>query len=121
MALKSMSVEKLQALKNQVEAAIHTKVNERRRELESELSKMAGYDGRGIGKTGRGGARGLVAPKYRNPDNPSETWAGRGLAPRWLAAAIKAGKRKEDFLIANASAASGKQPKKNRKIKKAKK
>jgi hypothetical protein len=33
--------------------------------------------------------RGPVAPKYRNPENPSETWAGRGLTPRWLAAAIK--------------------------------
>jgi hypothetical protein len=38
-----------------------------------------------------------------------------------LAAAIKAGKTKEDFLIARASAASGKQPKKTRKMKKAKK
>ena len=25
-----------------------------------------------------------VVPKYRNPDRPSETWAGRGKKPRWL-------------------------------------
>ena len=25
-----------------------------------------------------------VPPKYRNPDRPSETWAGRGKRPRWL-------------------------------------
>jgi DNA-binding protein H-NS len=42
----------------------------------------------------------VVPPKYRNPDNPSETWAGRGLKPRWLAAAIKAGKKLEHFSIA---------------------
>ena len=46
-----------------------------------------------------GGARGAVAPKYRNPDNPAETWAGRGLKPRWLAAALKAGHKLEDFSI----------------------
>ena len=40
-----------------------------------------------------------VAPKYRNPANPSETWAGRGKQPRWLAAQTGAGKRLEDFLI----------------------
>ena len=123
MALKTMSVEKLQDLKSKVEAAIHTRVIERRRELESELSKLAKYDGGGrVAKMGRGGARGSVAPKYRNPENPSETWAGRGLAPRWLTAAIKGGKKREDFLIAGAPKASAaKQPKKTRKVKKAKK
>ncbi|MET3928995.1 H-NS histone family protein [Lysobacter soli] len=40
-----------------------------------------------------------VAPKYRNPANPSETWAGRGKQPRWLAAQTSAGKKLEDFLI----------------------
>jgi hypothetical protein len=34
-----------------------------------------------------GGPQGSVAPKVRNPENPSETWAGRGLRPRWLVAA----------------------------------
>lgn len=40
-----------------------------------------------------------VAPKYRNPANPSETWAGRGKQPRWLAAQTSAGRKLEDFLI----------------------
>jgi DNA-binding protein H-NS len=119
MALKTMSVEKLQDLKSKVEAAIHARVIERRRELESALSKLGGYEGgRGRRRIGGGGARGTVAAKYRNPENPSETWAGRGLAPRWLAAQLKAGKKKEDFLIAGASTASAaKQPKKIRKMK----
>src|SRR4051812_16548556 len=25
-----------------------------------------------------------VRPKYRNPDNPAETWAGRGRKPKWV-------------------------------------
>jgi DNA-binding protein H-NS len=105
MALKSMSVGQLQDLKSQIEATISEKVRVRRQELESELSKLVGYGG--SGRRGRpGGRRGAVAPKYRNPDNPAETWAGRGLRPRWLTAAIKGGKKLEDFAIAPGTAAS---------------
>jgi len=42
-----------------------------------------------------------VAPKYRNPDQPSETWAGRGKQPRWLVKQLKSGRRIEDFSIRN--------------------
>ena len=117
MALKTMPISKLQALKSQVEAAISAKVTERRRELESELSKLGGISGGGKrGKPAGHGRMGAVAPKYRNPENPTETWAGRGLKPRWLAAAIKSGKKLEDFLIpgAVAKASAAKPTKKTR-------
>ncbi len=42
---------------------------------------------------------GKVAPKYRNPANPKETWTGRGKQPRWLAALTAKGKKADDFLI----------------------
>lgn len=38
-----------------------------------------------------------VAPKYRGPQG--ETWTGRGLMPRWLAALVAAGQSKDDFAI----------------------
>ena len=44
-----------------------------------------------------------VVPKYRNPERPSETWAGRGKQPRWLAAQLKSGKRIDDFRIRHAA------------------
>jgi len=118
MALKSMSIEKLVALKDQIEAMLSSKVVEQRRALESELAKLGGFQKSGS-KAGRGfGLRGAVASKYRNPENPAETWAGRGLKPRWLAAAIKSGKKAEDFLIAGAVASKangGKNPRKAKK------
>ncbi|GAB6194989.1 H-NS histone family protein [Lysobacter xanthus] len=40
-----------------------------------------------------------VAPKYRNPDNASETWSGRGKQPRWLQAQTGNGRALDDFLI----------------------
>nr|WP_219634254.1 H-NS histone family protein [Stenotrophomonas maltophilia] len=53
-------------------------------------------------RTGRKPAKSAgskVAPKYRNPANPSETWSGRGRQPRWLAALVQKGKEPSEFLI----------------------
>ena len=39
-----------------------------------------------------------VAPKYRDPVTGS-TWTGRGLKPRWVTAALEAGKSLSDLAI----------------------
>jgi DNA-binding protein H-NS len=122
MNLKSMSIDKLTKLRDQVDTALHSKVADERRTLEAELTKLSRLSTSQLRSKGLGlGVRGPVAPKYRNPENPSETWAGRGLTPRWLAAAIKAGKKLEHFSIAQkATQATKKAPKKVlRKAKKA--
>lgn len=43
------------------------------------------------------GARGPVKPKYRNPENPDQTWTGRGIAPKWIAGYAK--EDRDQFLI----------------------
>ena len=49
-------------------------------------------------KKGRKGNKGTkVAAKYRGPTG--ETWSGRGLAPKWLAALLAAGRRKDEFAV----------------------
>ena len=40
-----------------------------------------------------------IAPKYRDPANPANTWTGRGKQPRWLAEYTNGGRKVEDFLI----------------------
>jgi len=47
----------------------------------------------------KGRKLGKVAPKYRNPANPKETWAGRGQQPKWLAAETAKGRSLDEFLI----------------------
>jgi DNA-binding protein H-NS len=37
--------------------------------------------------------------KYRNLDNPDETWHGHGPRPNWLNKLIEAGRKQEEFLI----------------------
>jgi DNA-binding protein H-NS len=122
MNLKSMSIDRLSDLRNRVDAALSAKVIDQRRTLESELSKLTRFQGGGARAKavfGRGGTRGPVAAKYRNPEDASETWAGRGLKPRWLTAAIKSGKKLESFLIAGAAiSAKANGRKKTRKVRK---
>ncbi|MEO8810826.1 MAG: H-NS histone family protein [Rhodanobacter sp.] len=48
-------------------------------------------------KTKRSG--GKVAPKYRNPASPAQTWSGRGKRPHWFNDALKAGKKEKDLAI----------------------
>jgi DNA-binding protein H-NS len=40
-----------------------------------------------------------VLPKYRNPTQPSETWAGRGRQPRWVKMQLSLGTRLHDMVI----------------------
>ncbi|MDP1752548.1 MAG: H-NS histone family protein [Reyranella sp.] len=48
----------------------------------------------------KGPAKGTkLKPKYRNPAKKSETWAGRGLRPRWVVELMKQGKKLEDFAV----------------------
>src|SRR5262249_40576149 len=94
--LSEMSVEALMDLRKRVDQMLL----ERRAEIEKQLERV----GRAIAVVGgQGGQRGSalkgrkVPPKYRGPSG--ETWAGRGAKPRWLVAAIKGGKKLDDFLI----------------------
>lgn len=51
-------------------------------------------NGRGKGHTS------AVAIKYRDPKNSENTWSGRGRAARWLAQYEKAGRKRDEFLVA---------------------
>lgn len=61
-------------------------------------AKGAGRATKGVAKKA-GKSTGKVAPKYRNPDNPAETWTGRGKQPRWLAAHTGSGRSLDEFAI----------------------
>ena len=44
-----------------------------------------------------------VFPKFFNPEDPSQTWAGRGKQPRWLLEKLKSGHHVDDFRIQQAA------------------
>jgi DNA-binding protein H-NS len=100
MNLSGLDVQSLMDLRKQVGDALLARRATIQRQLES-LEDSVGSVGRGRGA--RGGRRvsamrGMkVPPKYRS--SSGETWAGRGARPRWLVAALKDGKKLDDFLI----------------------
>ena len=92
--LSGMSVEALMDLRMRVEA----RLVEHRAELQKQLESIAVVGGTRVVRGGGSALKGKkVPPKYRGPSG--ETWAGRGARPRWLVAAIKGGKKLDDFLI----------------------
>ena len=93
-SLSGMTVEALMDLREQVDEMLL----KRRAELEQQLERIAVAGGRRVVRGGASVLKGRkVAPKYRSPSG--ETWAGRGAKPRWLVAAMKGGKKLDDFLI----------------------
>jgi DNA-binding protein H-NS len=107
--LSLMSVDALLKLRDDIGVVLSRKVDD----LKGQLSRLTGGEiGNGRRKQGRATKGRKVAPKYR--DSEGNTWAGRGAQPRWLTAAIKAGKKREDFLIDKSAAASRKVAKKTR-------
>jgi DNA-binding protein H-NS len=105
--LSGMKVDALMDLRKQVEETLF----ERRAEIEQQLQKMgAVVGGARVVRGGRSTLKGRkVPPKYRSPSG--ETWAGRGAKPFWLVAAIKGGRKLDDFLI---DKSAGKRRKKRR-------
>jgi DNA-binding protein H-NS len=91
--LGSMSVEQLLQLRDDVGKELSRKTVV----LREQLSRLGGEiaPSRGRGRSALKGKK--VPPKYR--DRAGNTWAGRGAKPRWLVAAIKEGKKLEDFAI----------------------
>lgn len=102
--LNALTVDELLILRDSVTRALSSRVEAERRDLESRLARLNRgdlVDPFRMAKGGRVvGRRATVAPKYRNPDNPQETWSGRGRKPRWMTAALKAGKKMRDLKIA---------------------
>jgi DNA-binding protein H-NS len=88
--LSAMSIDALVKLREDINKILNRKANE----LRSQLSMLDG----GAAARPKASLKGKkVPPKYRSPSG--ETWAGRGVKPRWLVAALKRGKKLDQFLI----------------------
>ena len=94
--LSGLNVEGLMELRKQIDVVLHN----HRVELQRQLEGIGLLGGERVqrGRPGGSALRGRkVPPKYRSTSG--ETWAGRGAKPRCLEAAIKEGKKLENFLI----------------------
>ena len=101
--IKSMTIDELIVKKAQIEAAIQRHVANERQLLMKAIDRISVKKSPKPGRkrtTHPNSLKGKkLPPLYRNPKNPNETWAGRGLRPRWLVAALKMGKKIQAFAI----------------------
>ena len=96
--LSKKSVDELWVLHEEVDRLLCLKIAKEKARLEKRLSELRLH----TAATSDAPAKRFyppVHPKFRNPARPSETWAGRGKQPRWLAAELKNGKHLKDFRI----------------------
>ena len=105
----SWSLDELWALHGEISGILSARISAEKGELDKRLAVLS----RGTTVTGDLGdlqpvrdskprrKYPRVLPKYRNP-HTSETWSGRGKRPRWLVAAVKSGRKIEEFRISDA-------------------
>jgi DNA-binding protein H-NS len=98
--LELLSTEELWVLHENVAATLKAKIVAEQKVLEGRLSQLNGRSRvEQTGETPERRSYPTVFPKFRNPEQPSETWTGRGKKPRWLTAQLKSGKQIDDFRI----------------------
>lgn len=101
--LDDMSISELKQLEKEVARAIATfeirRVTEAKAEVE-EFAKKLGFKLGDLLDPGSSKKRApLNPPKYRNPENPEQTWSGLGRQPAWIKAALAEGKSLDEFAI----------------------
>ena len=111
--LGAMSTDEMWQLHTQIGQLLSVRLNSEKRELEKRLARLRrdyelpNTEAKPIERSAAERRRyPQVHPKYQNPDEPSETWSGRGKQPRWLTQALKTGHTIDEFVIAGV--ASGK-------------
>ncbi len=103
--LKTMSRMELKQLKQDIDEAIKDAEQRERREALEAAEKAAAEFGFSLDelssvKKQRGAAKASKpAPKYRNPENPEQTWSGRGRKPQWIHDALAKGVDVSDLEI----------------------
>ncbi len=107
---KKMSDNALNAYKKAIEKELKTRgrQEERRKQRAMEkLLKLAEKEGISVSELRAAGRKSTtrrkttakVKPKYRNPQDPSMTWSGRGRKPAWVQTHLDKGGKLEELAI----------------------
>ena len=94
--ISNLSVEELRRLTAEAEALIESNKDQEIEDAYNNIINIAESVGYSLEQLIEYGAhkrkkttRKAVEPRYRNKNNPSETWTGRGKQPRWLVAELE--------------------------------
>lgn len=103
--LQLLSIDELWILHEAIAATLAAKIAAEKKVLEERLKLLAkAHVEQTVKPFRRHRPYPPVLPKFRNPDEPAETWAGRGKQPRWVRKQLRSGKRMDDFRIESVAA-----------------
>ena len=103
--LKKMSRAELEDLRSKIDVALKEREKQELKTAREALAATAQEHGFSLDELlGKPTEKVVVKrapakPKYRNPDDATVTWSGRGRKPRWVVATEDAGKSLEDLAI----------------------
>ena len=93
--LEKMPHDALWELHQRIVEVLSRRLKDETRKLQKQLDEL----GRKSGDLLQRRPYPKVQPKFRNPNNPSETWSGRGKMPRWLVILIASGRNRDEFRV----------------------
>ena len=101
--LDAMDLSDLKKLRKAVDRAIQDYEERKRtqaRNAAEEAARELGFTLEElVAAKGMKKSRSISPAKYRNPDDPAQTWSGRGRQPQWMKDALENGADRDDFLI----------------------
>ena len=95
--LSGLNIDQLTDLVGKAQSEMASRERQRRKDLRTELERRIVADGYKLadifpelGSGGASAARRQKRPaKYRNPQNPEDTWSGIGRTPKWVVAIVE--------------------------------
>ena len=97
--LVKMPLDQLWRLHEQVIQLLDRKLQQEARKLQQRLDELGRKFGGTPDDIPQRRPYPKVKPKFRNPNDPSETWSGRGKQPRWISELLVSGRSLEEFRI----------------------
>lgn len=97
-----MNRKELLALQDRIFAELDKRAKQEREEALRKIRSIADEAGLSLDElvtVQKGKAKSKAQVKYRDLDNPENTWAGRGRKPRWLEQALARGRKLEEFAV----------------------
>jgi DNA-binding protein H-NS len=102
--------EDIQRFIRELEVEQNRRKTEKRKALKAQISDMVKAEGLSLSELFPQPAKARAQPKgksqadtpkvkFRNPDNPTQTWSGTGRKPAWIVEALSTGKTLEDLRV----------------------
>jgi DNA-binding protein H-NS len=98
-----MPIDDLWSLHEQMCSVLEARIKNEKQKLELRLDELGRRSVANPANIRQRRPSPKAEPKYRNPQDPSITWSGRGRHPRWLNELLAAGRAIDDFRIAEAA------------------